>query len=80
MPRTALKDFPYEKIESMIKVNLIAPIKIINNLVNILDHVININSMVGMEPKKNRSLYAASKWGLRGFSESLLKRKFHSKF
>ena len=36
----------------MIKVNLIAPIKIINNLVNILDHVININSMVGMEPKK----------------------------
>ena len=66
-----LKELSYEDIESMIKVNLIAPIKIISNLNNILDHVININSMVGLEPKKNRSLYAASKWGLRGFSESL---------
>ena len=78
-PGLPLKDFSYEKIESMIKVNLIAPIKIINNLVNILDHVININSMVGMEPKKNRSLYAASKWGLRGFSESLLKEEISFK-
>ena len=32
-----------------------------------------------MEPKKNRSLYAASKWGLRGFSESLLKEKISFK-
>ena len=31
-PGLPLKDFSYEKIESMIKVNLIAPIKIINNL------------------------------------------------
>ena len=52
LPGLPLKDFSYEKIESMIKVNLIAPIKIINNLVNILDHVININSMVGMNQKK----------------------------
>tara|TARA_B100000614_G_C14439975_1_gene449796 strand:- start:293 stop:946 length:654 start_codon:yes stop_codon:yes gene_type:complete len=70
-PGLPLKELSYEDIESMIKVNLIAPIKIISNLNNILDHVININSMVGLEPKKNRSLYAASKWGLRGFSESL---------
>jgi len=70
-PGLSLKELSYEDIESMIKVNLIAPIKIISNLNNILDHVININSMVGLEPKKNRSLYAASKWGLRGFSESL---------
>ena len=70
-PGLPLKELSYEDIESMIKVNLVAPIKIISNLNNILDHVININSMVGLEPKKNRSLYAASKWGLRGFSESL---------
>ena len=70
-PGLPLKELSYEDIDSMIKVNLVAPIKIISNLNNILDHVININSMVGLEPKKNRSLYAASKWGLRGFSESL---------
>ena len=72
-PGLPLKDFSYEKIESMIKVNLIAPIKIINTLANILDYVININSMVGKEPKASRTIYAASKWGLRGFSDSLKK-------
>ena len=74
-PGLPLKDISYDKIESMLEVNLVAPIKIINALNNVLDHVININSMVGLEPKKNRSLYAASKWGLRGFSESLKKEE-----
>ena len=74
-PGLPLKDISYDKIESMLEVNLVAPIKIINALNNNLDHVININSMVGLEPKKNRSLYAASKWGLRGFSESLKKEE-----
>ena len=74
-PGLPLKDISYDKIESMLEVNLVAPIKIINALNNDLDHVININSMVGLEPKKNRSLYAASKWGLRGFSESLKKEE-----
>ena len=45
----------------MIYVNLIAPIKITKKLINILDQVININSMAGIEAKKNRTLYAASK-------------------
>ena len=27
--------------------------------------------MVGLEVKKHRTLYAASKWGLKGFSDSL---------
>ena len=74
-PGLPLKEISYDKIESMLEVNLVAPIKIINALNNDLDHVININSMVGLEPKKNRSLYAASKWGLRGFSESLKKEE-----
>ena len=55
----------------MISVNLVAPIKIINALSNNLEYVVNINSMVGLEAKKNRTLYAAGKWGLRGFSDSL---------
>ena len=31
--------------------------------------------MTGIESKKNRTIYAATKWGLRGFSENLKKEK-----
>ena len=74
-PGLPLHELSQENIETMIHVNLIAPIKIINSLINNVDHVININSMVGLEAKKNRSLYAASKWGLKGFSECLKKEE-----
>ena len=73
-------NLPFEKInnqiiDDMISVNLIAPIKIINALSSHLEYVININSMVGLEAKKNRTLYASTKWGLKGFSDSLKKEK-----
>ena len=73
-------NLPFEKIsneiiDDMILVNLVAPIKIINKLLRHLEHVININSMVGLEAKKNRTLYASGKWGLRGFSDSLKKEE-----
>lgn len=73
-------NLPFEKInnqiiDDMISVNLIAPIKIINALSSHLEYVININSMVGLEAKKNRTLYASAKWGLKGFSDSLKKEK-----
>lgn len=69
-------NLPFEKIsneliDDMISVNLVAPIKIINKLSDYLTNVININSMVGLEAKKNRTLYASGKWGLKGFSDSL---------
>lgn len=35
--------------------------------------------MVGIEPKKNRTIYAATKWGLKGFSESLKKEETNIK-
>ena len=35
--------------------------------------------MVGIEPKKNRTIYAATKWGLKGFSESLKKEETKTK-
>ena len=38
-----------------------------------LNGVININSMSGLENKKLRTIYASSKWGLKGFSECLKK-------
>jgi len=73
-------NLPFEKInnqiiDDMISVNLIAPIKIINALSSHLEYVININFMVGLEAKKNRTLYASTKWGLKGFSDSLKKEK-----
>ena len=51
----------------MIDTNLKAPIFLIKHLHIILTDIININSMIGLEPRKNRSIYSASKFGLRGF-------------
>ena len=70
-PNLSFEKINNEIIDQMILVNLIAPIKIINSMSDNLEQVININSMVGLEAKKNRTLYAASKWGLKGFSDSL---------
>ena len=36
-----------------------------------VDDIININSMVGLEPKKHRTIYGSTKFGLKGFSDSL---------
>jgi short-subunit dehydrogenase len=55
----------------MINVNLIAPIILIHGLKNQLLNVININSIVALETKKNRMIYSAAKCGLAGFSNSL---------
>jgi short-subunit dehydrogenase len=33
--------------------------------------IINVNGMAGIKPGKNQSIYCASKYGLRGFSDSL---------
>ena len=55
----------------MIDVNLTAPILLTYHLQSYLTDIININSMVGLEIKSPRTLYSATKWGLRGFSQSL---------
>jgi len=59
------------EILNMIKVNLTAPILLTYYLMDQLSNIININSMVGLEVKPIRTLYSATKWGLRGFSQSL---------
>ena len=78
-PNLSFKEFEYKLIERMILVNLVAPIKVTNKLISSLHQIININSMVGIEPKKNRTIYAATKWGLKGFSESLKKEETKTK-
>ena len=62
----------YESIET----NLIAPIKLTRKIYPLLKEqcygsIININSIVGKEPKKYRSVHSAAKWGLKGFTKSL---------
>lgn len=74
-------NLPFEKINDkqindLLLTNLIAPIKIICRLYPFLlkkggGTIININSILGLENKKLRTLYCASKWGLRAFSETL---------
>lgn len=68
------KDFSLysqEEINNMVNVNLTAPILLTFYLLDQLTNIININSMVGLEIKSPRTLYSATKWGLRGFSQSL---------
>ena len=65
-----LQKLDLQEINDMIDVNLKAPI-ILTKYMESLTDIININSMVGLEIKKLRTLYSASKWGLRGFSQSL---------
>ena len=60
-------------IDKMINVNLKAPILLTTFLLTNLEKIVNINSMVGLEIKSPRTLYSATKWGLRGFSNSLKK-------
>ena len=64
-------DLDIEYMNNIININLKAPIILTYYLLNSLNNIININSMSGIESKKYRTLYAASKWGLKGFSESL---------
>jgi short-subunit dehydrogenase len=72
-PNTLFSEYDENLIYKMISVNLSAPIILSNLLFDSLTNIININSMVGLEVKAPRTLYSATKWGLRGFSNSLKK-------
>ena len=74
-PGKKLDELSTKEIHTMLTINLIAPILLTKFLGNCLSDIININSIVGLEHKKFRSIYSASKWGLRGFSESFKKEK-----
>ena len=64
------------QIMNSLDTNLISPIFLIQKIYPLLKKqgygsIININSIVGKEPKKFRSIHSATKWGLKGFSKSL---------
>jgi len=74
-----LKNLNDNEIIGQINVNLLAPILLSKYLSEHVNNIININSMVGREIKKHRTIYSASKWGLRGFSNSLRMELNHVK-
>lgn len=70
-----LNDIDDKQIDEIILTNLIAPIKVTKRLYTLfLDRgygtIININSLSGLENHELRSVYCASKWGLRGFTDT----------
>jgi short-subunit dehydrogenase len=71
-------------IDENININLIAQIKLSLRLYkwfieNKKGCIININSIVGIEPKEIHNVHSGAKWGLKGFSECLrLEAKKHN--
>lgn len=63
-------------IKKVFEINTIGPVFTTQALVPFLKKqksgtIININSTAGLRPKAFNSVYHASKWGLKGFSESV---------
>lgn len=71
-----LEEMGEDEIEKVIKINLIAPMKIARALLPIFKKqdrgtIVNINSTASKKPALHHTAYCASKYGLRGFSEAL---------
>jgi len=65
----------FEESKKVLDVNLFAPIRLISSIYPIfLENksglIININSVAGKYPNELEAVYCASKYGLRGFSDS----------
>lgn len=78
----AINDFcllvaqPAESLDAAIATNLIAPIDLCRRLASSMErrqqaHIVNIGSVFGSIGFAGNSLYCATKFGLRGFSEAL---------
>jgi len=75
-PHLSLEDISDKQIKGLLVVNLIASLKLIKRIYSFFkkrNHgdIVIINSKSGLEPQKLRSVYCASKWGLRGFTQAL---------
>ncbi len=71
-----LDKIPRENWESLMQLNLLAPMRLCNLLLPGMiergsGHIVNVSSLAGWVGSKGLSVYCASKFGLRGFGESL---------
>jgi short-subunit dehydrogenase len=67
---------PREHWEKLVQINLLAPMRLCNLFVPGMiergsGHVLNVSSIAGWAGAKGMSTYCASKFGLRGFGESM---------
>lgn len=61
-----------EEIERVLAVNLVGLIKLTKYcLPFIKESIVNIGSTLGLQGKKKLTVYSASKWGVRGFTQAL---------
>jgi len=72
-----LEEIPEEEIDAVIETNLSAMIHLTNILMPELKKskeaaILNVVSKSGVEAKTNQSVYNASKYGARGFTENLI--------
>ncbi len=75
-PHLNLEKISDKDIEEIISINLISPVQLTKRIYKFFIKqksglIVNINSLSGMKNHKLRTIYSASKWGMRGFSESL---------
>jgi len=71
-----LDQFNHDEIEAIINTNLTALIKVTNTLLPVLRRqdgaaIINISSKSGVLAQKGQSIYSASKYGIKGFTDVL---------
>jgi len=75
-PKLPLEELTETQIEDMLLTNLNSPIKLTKKIYsNFLEKkcgtIIIINSISGLENQMLRSIFCASKWGLKGFTDTL---------
>lgn len=71
-----LSDLNSEDVTNMLSTNLLAPIQVCHSLLPLLEEqpeavIVNVGSILGSIGYAGSSIYCASKFGLRGFTESL---------
>jgi short-subunit dehydrogenase len=71
-----IDNVPRERWETLMQLNLLAPMRLTNLFLPTMiergsGHIVNISSLAGWVGSEGLSSYCASKYGLRGFGESL---------
>ncbi len=72
----SLEAFSAEDIARAVEVNLVAPMRLVREIVPAMaerraGHVVLVSSLSGMTGQPGSSVYSATKFGLRGFAQSL---------
>jgi len=73
---TPLEGVSYERIDELIELNLVVPIKLTRAAIDMFKRrkrgvIVNVNSAGGKKPVPEHTIYCASKYGLNGFAEAL---------